>query len=400
MGTEPFAPEQAAWYLGDPNGAFRRLRAEDPLHWHEGGGFWCVTKHADVQAVSRRPRLFSSEHGTQLFEVRRHTHTLPGPNPGGAASIIRMDPPAHNRHRKLVIGAFTPGNVAQMEPWIRDIARKSLDDLDPTAPIEFVDQVAVPLPMFVIAELLGVPREDYAIFRRWSDTMVAAGGGEFTPETGRTVSELVEYVCAVARERRRAPRPDLISRLAEAEIDGERLNDQEIGSFCLTLLVAGNETTRHLIAGGALALMKNPEEHRKLLERPGLLEGAVEEMLRYTTPVRNFVRCALHDTELRGRRVHRGDYLALFYASANRDEEVFGSDSESFRVERPSARRHLTFGFGEHLCLGAALARLEARLLFEELFRRWPHFELAGEPEPLRSSLMNGYVRMPVSLQA
>ncbi len=400
MAAAPFAPEQASWYLEDPDAAFRRLRAEDPLHWYEAGGFWCVTKHADVQLVSQRPRLFSSARGTQLFEVRRGPPDFEVPSGRGAASIIRMDPPHHNRHRKLVIGAFTPGHIAGMERWIRDIAVESLDAVDPSRAVEFVDEIAVPLPMFVIAELLGIPREDHATFRRWSDHMVEAGGGNFGPETGVVIAELVDYVTRVTHERRRQPREDLITRLVEAELDGERLSDAEIGSFCLTLLVAGNETTRNLIAGGALALMQHPEQRERLATTPGLLPNAIEEMLRWVTPVRNFVRCAVEDTELRGRRIRRGDYLALLYASANRDEEVFGEDAEHFDIERASARRHLAFGFGEHLCLGAALARLEARVLFEELFRRWPRFELAGEPEPLLSCLMNGLVRMPVKLSA
>jgi cytochrome P450 len=368
MGTEPFAPEQAAWYLGDPDAAFRRLRAEDPLHWYEGGGFWCVTKHADVQQVSQHPRVFSSTRGTQLFEVRHGEPDFPAPSSRGAASIIRMDPPHHNRHRKLVIGAFTPGRIAQMEGWIRAIAVESLEVLDPSGSVEFVDQIAVPMPMFVIAELLGIPREDHATFRRWSDHMVEAGGGNFGPETGQVIGELVEYVSAVTSKRRRRPCEDLISRLVEAELEGERLSDDEIASFCLTLLVAGNETTRNLVAGGALALMQHPEQRDRLAAKPDLIPEAVEEM------------------------------LALFYSSANRDEEVFGEDAESFDISRASARRHLSFGFGEHLCLGAALARLEGRVLFEELFRRWPRFELAGEPEPLHSCLMNGLVRMPVAL--
>ena len=212
------------------------------------------------------------------------------------------------------------------------------------------------------------------------------------------IGELVAYVSAVTSERRRRPQEDLISRLVEAELDGERLSNDEIASFCVTLLVAGNETTRNLIAGGALALMQHPEQRDRLSAAPSPLPGAVEEMLRWVTPVRNFVRCAVADTELRGKKIQEGDYLALFYASANRDEEIFGEDAECFDILRTSARRHVSFGFGEHLCLGAALARLEARVLFEELFRRWPRFELAGEPEPLHSCPMNGLVRMPVVL--
>jgi len=398
MAAPAFVPEDPAWYQVDPDAAFGRLRAEDPLHWYDAGGFWCVTKHADVQLISQRPRQFSSLHGTQLFEVRHPVRkTKTAPTAGGVASIIRMDPPEHNRYRKLVIGAFTPKRIEAMEGWIREIARESLDALDADV-VEFVDQVAVPMPMFVIAELLGVPREDHAAFRRWSDVMVEAGGGQLGPHVGEVVRELATYVMGVAAERRHEPRDDLISNLVAAELDGEHLSDREIASFCLTLLVAGNETTRNLVGGGALALMRNPDQRERLLAEPELLPNAVEEMLRYVSPVRNFVRCALEDVELRGRQVRRGQYVALFYGSANRDEEVFGADADAFDVSRESARRHVAFGFGEHFCLGASLARLEARVLFEELLRRWPAFQLAGEPEPLASSLMNGWVRMPVRL--
>jgi cytochrome P450 len=365
-----------------------------------------VTKHADIQLVSQRPRLFSSERGTQLFEVAER-HSKRGPVQAmeaamsqTAPNIIRMDPPRHNRHRKLVIGAFTPARIAQLEPRIREIARRSLDLVDPSGPVDWVEEVAVPMPMFVIAEMLGVATEDYAKFRRWSDAMVEAGAGQIGEKTAATVAELLAYVVGVADERRRAPKDDLISLLVSSEIDGERLSDPEIGMFCLTLLVAGNETTRNLVAGGSLALARNPDQRAKLLANPDLLPNAIEEMLRYVSPVRNFVRCATTDTELRGKKVREGDYLVFFYGSANRDEEVFGPDSDAFDINRESARRHIAFGFGEHLCLGAPLARLEARVMFEELLARWPDFELAGPVEPLASTLMNGWVRMPMALGA
>lgn len=393
-----FAPETAEWYQRDPDAAFRRLRAADPLHWYERGGFWCVTRHADVQEVSRRPRVYSSERGTQLFEMIRRTRADARRVGGPAATIIRMDPPTHNLHRKLVMGAFTPRRIAAMEPWIRALAERCLDEVDSSAPVDLVEQVAIPLPMFVIAELLGVPARDHADFRRWSDVMVEAGGGEIGPETPTVVGELVAYVNRVAEERRRAPKDDLISLLQAAEVEGQRLTEGELGMFCLTLLVAGNETTRNLISGGALALARHPEQRARLVAEPERIPNAVEEMLRYVSPVRNFCRVALEDTVLAGKPVRAGDGLVMFYASANRDETVFGPDAERFDVTRESAGRHLAFGFGEHLCLGASLARLEAQVMFEQILRRWPRYELAGEPVPLPSSLMNGYRQLPVRL--
>jgi cytochrome P450 len=403
-----FVPEMAEFYHRGADELFQKLRAEDPLHWYEPCQFWAVTKYADVQSISQHPRLFTSEQGTQLYEAVRRSRGEPIFGAGGdamnamaasAPSILRMDPPRHNRHRKLVMNAFTPRRIAALEPRIREIAKRSLDAIDPRKPVDFVEQIAIPMPMYVIAEMLGVSSDDYGAFRRWSDAMIEAGGGDITPKTAATVGELIRYVLGVAERRRSDPQDDLISILTLAEVDGERLTDAEIGMFCLTLLVAGNETTRNLVSGGARLLATHPEQREKVLADPGLLPNAIEEMLRVVSPVRNFARVATADTELRGKEVRKGEMLVLFYASANRDEEVFGADSHAFDVARASARRHVAFGFGEHLCLGASLARLEARVMFEELFARWPRFALAGEPEPLASSLMNGLVRMPVVLE-
>ena len=388
----PFAPDQPDFYLDDPYSHYRRLRRDDPVCWHEGsGGMWCLLKHADIVAVSRAPEVFTSTRGVQqgMSENARPAGVSP--------SIIEMDPPQHNRHRKLVIQAFTPAAAAKLEPRIRQIARESLDLLPTGETVDFVQHVAVPLPMFVIAEMLGVPREDREAFERWSDAMIEAGGGKQGEETNAALGEMLRYFQDTLELRRRDPRDDLISTLAQAEIDGDRLQDPEILMFCLTLLVAGNETTRNLISGGTLLLMRNPDQLRKLRDDPSRLPNAIEEMLRWWTPVQSFIRTATRDTELRGRKIEEGQPTLLLYASANRDEEVWGEDSDRFDVTREHThRRHLAFGFGEHLCLGAPLARLEARVMFEELLARRSGFELAGEPELLRSRLMHGVTRMPV----
>jgi cytochrome P450 len=390
-----FAPDRAEFYQADPNAAFRRLRAEDPLHWYEPGPFWCVTKHSDVLEISRTPRTFSSAHGTQLFQIQDGTAPVPA-ELRMARSIIQMDPPQHNRHRKLAIEAFTPRMVAKLEPRVREIARESLAAIHPGEAFDFVERVAIPLPMLVIAELLGVPSSDYHDFRRWSDAMIEAGGSGPTPETAAILAELFAYITARAAECRRAPREDVLSKLALVQVDGQGLNDFELAIFCMTLLVAGNETTRNLISGGMRALIEHPDQWAQLRESPAAIPNAVEEMLRFVTPVRNFVRRVQHDTELRDKKLREGEWVALCYASANRDEQVFGADSERFDVARADARRHVAFGFGEHLCLGASLARLEARVMFEELAARGAEWSLAGEPRPLPSTLMNGLLEMPV----
>jgi cytochrome P450 len=392
-----FAPDRVDFYLGDPHAAFRRLRAEDPLHWYAAGPFWCATRQVEVCEVGRRPRAFSSAHGTQLFEIPLRLRGTSTPEIADLApSIIQMDPPAHNRHRKLVMSAFTPRVVAALEPRMRALVRKSVASIRPGEPFDFVEAVATPLPMLVIAELLGVPSTDYEAFRRWSDVMIEAGGSGARPETLSTLIELFGYMVEKAAERRRSPREDVLTRLALAELDGERLGDAELAVFCMTLLVAGNETTRNLIAGGMHLLLQHPSQWQKLCADPTLVPNAVEEMLRVGSPIRNFVRRVQHDTELAGKRLRAGEYVALFYGSANRDESVFGPDADSFDILRPDAGRHVAFGFGEHLCLGASLARLEARVLFEELIARGPGFSLAGPVERLASTLVNGITRMPV----
>jgi len=403
-----FAPDTADFYLGDPDAAFAALRRDDPLHWYEGRRFWCVTKHADVQDIGRRPRDFCSGQGTQIFQIamRHEGNDLPGGDPSlnalgeRAPNIIMMDPPQHNRMRKLVIGAFTPRAAGHLEPRIREIARESIASVPRGDVVNFVDDLAVPLPMLVIAEMLGVPREDYASFRRWSDQMIRAGAGIFDEETMSALPELFGYLAERVKERRDAPRDDVLSMLLAADIDGDKLSDPEVVMFLLTLLVAGNETTRNLIAGGMKLLFENPDQLARLTAEPGLLPNAIEEMLRLVSPVRNFCRCATRDVELRGKTIREGDWLAMFYASANRDEDVFGEDSHAFRIDRPNANRHVAFGFGEHLCLGASLARLEARVMFEELLPLLPKIEPTGPIEPLPSSLMNGLVQMPVVLPA
>jgi cytochrome P450 len=388
-----FAPDRAEFFLDDPHAVFRRLRREDPLPWYPGtGGFWCVLKHADIVEVSLDPQRFTSTRGVQIGmngQEERPTGVPP--------TILEMDPPEHNRYRKLVIRAFTPGATAALETMVRAIARECLEAVEPGEVVDLVDALAVPLPMYVIAEMLGVPRGDRADFKRWSDAMIEAGGGGRSPATDASLGEMLLYFQRVLAERRKAPKDDLVSTLARAEIDGEKLADPEILMFCVTLLAAGNETTRNLISGGSLLLMRNPDQKRKLLAERALLPNAVEEMLRWWTPVHTFTRTATRSTEMRGKRISEGDVVLLLYASANRDEEVWGEDADRFEIGRDHRRRrHLAFGFGEHLCLGAPLARMEARVMFEELLARFPDFELAGEPERLHSRLMHGVERLPV----
>ena len=396
--TLPFAPDDPQFYLADPNAVFKRLRSEDPLAWYEPGEFWCATKHADVREISANPKIFSSEHGTQIFEIPiRRDGGQPENSENMAQPLIQMDPPLHNQHRKLLIQELTVRAVQGLEPRIREITRQSLDAISPGETKDFVEHVAIPLPMLVIAELLGVPTDDWARFRIWSDIMIEAGGGGVNEKILATITDIYRYFSERLKEHTESPREDILSTLLTAEIDGKRLEHGDILMFCMVLLVAGNETTRNLISGGARALLENPDQKQLLVDDPERIPNGVEEMLRYVTPVMNFVRRATADTELRGHKIAKGDYVALFYGSANRDEEVFGDDSDSFDVLRETASQNLAFGHGEHLCMGAPLARMEARVMFEELLTRFPNLKPAGPAEQLSSILINGVVKMPVA---
>ncbi len=375
-----------AFYAGDPYPAYRRLRAEAPVYWHDRPGFWALTRHADVMAVSRDPETFCSSRGALVADLERPV--------APRQSILYIDPPEHVKYRKLVQPGFSPKRLKDLEAQIRTLARRLIGAIEPGQPVDFVDAVSVPLPILVIADMLGVPAADRAQFRRWTDAIIEAAT-ELTEENMAQSSELLAYFSAAAAERRARPGDDLLSTLVHSEIDGETLNEFDILMFCMTLLVAGNETTRNLLSHGTFALATHPDQMAALARDPALLPGAVEEMLRWATPVTSFMRIATRDTELRGQPIREGEAVLMLYASANRDEEVFGADAEAFDMAR-DASRHLAFGYGEHFCLGASLARMEARIVFEELLARLPRAELAGPVERLRSVLMNGLVHLPL----
>jgi cytochrome P450 len=393
--TEPGSPRLAVpslldpkFQAGDPYPVYRTLRRHAPLFPHLEG-FWIVTRHADVVSISRDPSAFCSGRGIVLADLTRPLDDRP-------ASILHMDPPIHRRHRRLVQPALSRGRVAALEPVVRRLARELLDAIPPREAFDFVDAFSAPFPTLVIAELLGIPGSDRALFRRWSDAMIESAG-QVTEETGRTAGEIFAYFGELIRERRHRPGHDLVSQIASAEIDGQHLDEFDALMFCLTLLVAGNETTRNLLSNGLAILAAHPGELARLREEPGLLPSAVEEMLRYESPITSFLRTATREVSLRGQRIRTGERVLLLYASANRDEEVFGSDAERFRVDR-QPNPHLAFGIGEHFCLGAALARLEARVALADLLARFTQVELAGPGERVSSPLMRGFTKLPLFL--
>jgi len=372
----------------DPYPVFAELRAESPVRWHDDCQLWTVAGHDDVMRISRDPATFCSGKGVLPSDRQRAIR--------GAESILFLDPPDHQRHRKLVSPAFTPRRISALEEWVRELARDLLDAIDRDRPVDFAPAVAEPLPMLVIAEMLGVPASDRDHFKVWSDAMISAAT-EPTEGIDELAFELWQYFEKIIQQRRVDPADDLVSIIAHAEVDDVALTNAELNGFCMTLLVAGNETTRNLITGGVEALAHHPDQLQRLVEDHSLVPSAVEEMLRWVTPVMNFARTATKDVELGGERIAAGQMVFMLYGSANRDPAVFGPSADTFDVAR-QPNPHMAFGFGEHFCMGASLARLEARILFEELLQRFSSIELAGDPERLRSSLMRGLVHLPVTV--
>jgi len=378
------------FYAGDPYPAYRELRATEPVCWNDVTNFWALLKYEDIRFVSSNPALFSSTKGITIPDPAM-------PSPVQEASLIFSDPPRHRQMRKLINSGFTRRRVAVLEPKIREIVRGILDGIEPGSVHEFAEQIAAPLPTRMIAELIGAPPDDWEQFRTWSDAATGNADPEIALDPLVAMGQLFEYFQKLVAERRVEPREDMLSVLSEAEIDEHRLTDEELLNFAFLLLVAGNETTRNLIALGTLALIEHPDQCRLLVDDRHLIPSAVEEMLRWNSPVTHMARTATSDVEIRGQLIREGDVVVMLYGAANRDEEIFGPDAEEFKVTR-HPNPHIAFGCGEHSCVGAQLARLEATVLFDELLRRFPKLELVGAVDRMRATMVPGVKRMPVRL--
>ncbi len=384
---------------GPPHEFFTWLRNNEPIWWHRSDtlaapGFWVVTKYWDVINIERDAKLFSSAERGALFE---------DPAEGTDLMLINQDPPQHTRLRNLVARAFTPRVMKALEPHIRESAREIVGRVRRRGECDFVTDLAAELPLVVICELMGVPVEErYKVFD-WSNRMIGHEDPEFgtSVEDGRVAAlELYQYAQELADDRKASPRDDIVTTLVTAELEGEKLTDVEFNAFFLLLAVAGNETTRNLISGGMLALFEHPDQ-RKLLasDLDAHLPGAVDEMLRYVSPVKYFRRTATAASEVRGVEIKAGDNVTLWYGAANRDEEIF-QDPQTFDITR-SPNEHIAFGGrGPHYCLGVSLAKLEIKVMFEEILTGLPDLEPAGEPSRLRSLLINGIKHMPVRWSA
>jgi cholest-4-en-3-one 26-monooxygenase len=383
---------------GYPHREWAFLRRHAPVFWYERDDvdpFWAITRHADVVALGKQPELFHNRPRLAVF-----TKDLPPPPEGTTRHLLTMDPPDHAKYRNVTAKRFTPRAVRTWEPEVRRITREVIDEAARRERIDFVRDVTARITIAVIAEMLGVPRSDWELLFRWTNEIIAPQDPEYqqggTPQEvlERARGEVFAYFERMAEERRRRPTGDIVSAVANGEVDGRPLPAVELLSYYFLLVVAGNETTRNAMTGGLLAFLEHPGEWKRLQERPGLLGGAVEEVVRWTTPVIQFCRTATRDVELRGQKVRAGQSLCLFYASANRDEEVF-PDGDRFRIDR-HPNDHVGFGRGEHVCLGAHLARLEIRSAFDELRTRLRRAELDGPVERVRSSFVGGIKRVPL----
>ena len=371
----------------DPYPTYRRLRTLDPVHRMRTIDAWALTRYRDVEAVLR-------DHARFANADRVFVETI-------SMSLLELDPPAHTRLRLLVSKAFTPRAVARLHGRIQEITDERLDAVDGMQRFDLVAALGYPLPVTVIAEMLGVRPRDLELFKGWSNVLALSVNAILTAEQVRAIKQAADeayaYFETIIDERRRQPREDLVSALLAAEEEGDRLTRDEMLAVMLLILVAGNETTRNLIGNGMLALLRNPGELRRLREDPGLLDSAVEELLRYDSPVQLDDRTVREDVEIGGRSIRAGKRVVAIIGAANRDPEVF-DDPDTLDIGR-GEKSHLAFGRGIHYCLGAALAVLEARVAFASLLDRFPSIRLAAEPRYRDNVVLRGLDELLIEVE-
>lgn len=384
---------------GIPHQQFAWLRENEPVFWHkhpDGGGYWVVSKHADVKQVSKDHQTYSAQRGFVMVD-----DLAPDILERTQSQLLGMDPPDHGPIRRAVITHFTRGMLAELEPKVHGIAKGIVESARDKTDTDFIESLACELPTAVICSMLDIPEDMWDQIRHWSDLQTAGSD----PDLGGTQEEIEQasiamgtYGFELAIERKAQGGDDLITQLLSSEVDGHTVSEMDFASLFLQLTVAGNETTRGLISSGMLELLNRPALYQQLEADPSGLPLAIEEMLRWTCPLHYFRRTATCETELSGTKIAEGDRVVMMYSSANFDDSVFTNPME-FDIRREH-NPHMAFGFGIHLCLGANLARMEARLFFEELFRNFSSIKLNGEPRRIRSNNINGYKTMPVILQA
>ncbi|HEX5096547.1 MAG TPA: cytochrome P450 [Acidimicrobiia bacterium] len=374
------------WYASQPYADWAWMREHAPAYWDAKNEVWALTRYHDVLAVEKDAVTYSS-------------HRAPRPHGDHLPMMISMDAPEHSNRRKLVSRGFTPRRVREHEATVRRICTDIVDRVAPKGSCDFVWDIAAPLPLLLIADMLGFPPESYDDLLRWSDDLIRATTVDPPVEVATAGLEAMlafrEFQLGVIASRRADPQDDLVTILCHAEIDGERLDDESIVQESLLILIGGDETSRHVMTDGMLALLAHPHQMQILRDDPSAIEVGVEELLRWVSPIKNMSRTVTREVELHGQTLHEGDQLILMYPSANRDDAVF-DDPDVFDVRR-DPNPHLAFGFGPHFCMGASLARLELQVMFGELLRRLPDLHLAGDPLPRReSNFISGPEAMPV----
>lgn len=387
---------------GVPHETFRWLREHDPVHWQPekgvsgmppGPGYWALTRHADVAFVSKNPEIFSSEIGTSVMVE------LPEKDLANMQKqMIHMDPPRHTALRKLMNPHFKPGAVRGTEEISRRHIHSVLDRLEGQRECDFVEDVSAPISLGGLTRLLGVPENHARRFYKWTNKLIGSSDpGVSSQFRGRlAVLEIFLYAGRARRKRLRRATEDIFSSLVHGELEGRRLSKLELGMNYFLLVIAGNETTRNALSGGFQALCEHPDQKERLIAEPEWLPTAIDEMLRWVTPVMQFRRTATRDVELSGKKIRAGDKLVMYYGAANRDPEVFESP-EVFDIAR-KPNPHLAFGTGTHFCVGSHMARAQMRLTFEAWLQRFPAARLDGPPDRLQSNFINGIKSMPVSL--
>ncbi len=390
--------------IEEREGAFVTLREERPVSFHEepdleiiprGAGYWALTRHQDILVASRTPDVFCSGKGSNIGDLPEAFLEFFG-------SMINMDDPQHARLRRIVSRGFTPGRLASLEDNVRRAAKDIVDEVSEKGSCDFVTEIAAALPLRIICEMMGIPKSQYTFVFDRTNVILGAGDTEYVPDIMMAIpalltagSELNQLFMELADDRRKTPTDDFTSVLVNAELEGERLSDQELASFFILLVVAGNETTRNAISHGMKALCDYPDQ-RKLWQQDfeSLAPTAVEEIVRWATPVIHFRRTATRDTEIGGQAIKKGDKVVLFYCGGNRDPRAF---DQPYRFDvRRTPNEHVAFGGpGPHFCLGAHLARREITIMFRELFTRLPDLEVVGEPDRLASNFINGIKHMP-----
>jgi cytochrome P450 family 142 subfamily A polypeptide 1 len=374
------------FYGSDPLDQYAWMRANAPVYFDERNGVWGIATYHRLKAIAKDPATFSNAGGIR-------------PDNGPLPMMIDMDDPEHVRRRKLVNSGFTPRRVRDLEPKINRVCDEIIDAVCERGACDLVRDIAAPLPMVMIGDALGVAPEDRADLLQWSDDMVSALSNSASEESlTRAANAFGAYTSyasnVIADRRQRDPQDDLMSVLVHAEVDGDSLADDELVQESLLILVGGDETTRHVISGGMAQLLAHPDQHQKLVADRTLLGSAVEEMLRWVTPIKNMARTVTRDVEVEGQLMEAGEKLLLLYHSANRDEDVF-DDPHTFDIER-DPNDHVAFGFGTHFCLGASLARLEVKVMVDRLLARLPDLRLAGDTPLRAANFISGYETMPV----